>query len=580
MRPSLTLVQSIDDLIAFRDWMTEPHKALAFDLETSGVDPFTDHIRLLQVSNDTAAWCFPFDWVGPAQEQLEEWTGVTIAHNAAFDYTFLREYGFEQFPNPALMHDTMFMLKALDPSQPAGLKQSAAHYVSAQALEGEAELKAQMRKHGWTWATVPPTLPEYWIYGGLDCIWTYLLARELFQMMDDDERYWSTYQLEMELLPVFVEMRQAGVQIDREAAEKLDESLEHEATLYYQNFEEVYGFGPSKVQALGRFLEAEQVKFTEFTATGQPKLSKDILATIDHPAARAVLDYRDVAKMRSAYTKNILASSERTGRIHAEFKQCEARTGRSAISKPALQQIPRVKGTELRSLFVAGKGHKLVSVDYSQQELRILAALSEDDKLKGIFSSDDDPFVAIGNHVFDDPMTGKDDPRRDLVKALSYGLAYGIGDKKFAAQVGITSSEAADIRLALYQAFPGLERFMKTTVQDARKMERPGAWSMYGRRVTADPEFEYKLTNYRIQSTAADQLKHALRLLAANGYRTYLRLVVHDEIILELPDSMAQDPSVIAEIEELMEQACPPEMFGGLTFPAQAVIGTNYGELK
>lgn len=580
MRPEITLVRSMGEYQKFVRWFRSGPDAIAFDLETTGVDPLTDRIRLLQVSDDQTAWCFPFDWIGPVKEQLETWTGPTIAHNSAFDYAFLKEYGFENFPDPGQMHDTMFMLKALDPSQRAGLKEASEFYVTDQARDGQAELKAKMRKHGWDWATIPIDCPEYWVYGGLDCILTYLLARTLTEHMDEDPRYWETYQLEMSLVPIFVAMRKVGVKVDTEAAQKLDESLEHEAALRYESFQETYGFAPSKTQALGTYLQSEGVEFTEFTATGQPRLTAAILETIKHPAAQAVCDYRDVAKMRSAYTKNILASAQRDGRIHAEFRQAEARTGRSSVSKPALQQIPRVKGTELRSLFIADKGHKLVSVDYSQQELRILAALSEDDKLNEIFSSTDDPFVAIGNHIFDTPMTGKEDPRRDMVKALSYGLAYGIGDRKFAAQVGITPGEAGDIRQSLYHAFPGLERFMKDTVRQGRNMRQPAAWSMYGRRVTADPGYEYKLTNYRIQSTAADQLKRALLLLARNGYEDYLRLVVHDEIILELPDAMALDKVLIREIEELMEEAAPSEMFGGLAFPAQAVVGETYAALK
>ena len=576
---SITYVQSMDEVMDFAAWLPEV-RTCAFDTETSGIDPFSDTIRMFQISDDSKAWCFPENWIGAAQEYLRDHTPPNrIAHNLDFDRSMLdRAGGWDFFLDDAGFHDTMIMLKVIDPIQQAGLKQAAAFYVSPDAKRGEKELKADMRKGGWGWDTVPLDLPSYWIYGGLDCIYTYHLAKTLWPMIEADERLLGTYELEMQIMPIIWSMRKAGIKVDRKACQALKKSLKADVESRQASFEKAYGFGPGSNLKLADLLVANGVELTEKTKTGKWKMNKDVLDSLDHEIAHQVIEFRELNKLSGTYIDNISSSSDQDGRLHAQTNQCEARTGRMSMRNPNLQNIPSAQGAKIRSLLVAGKGNKLVSCDYSQQELRILAHLSGDPALMAAFDGSVDPFVTIGNLIYDDPLTGKDDPRRNIVKMLSYGLAYGIGVKKFASQMKITVAESGEVRERLYSAFPGLKRFMDDTVNDARLVPQPEGFTVYGRRVTAERDYEYKLTNYIIQGTAADMTKLALLNLWNNGYGEYLRLAVHDEVILELPAHMAADPAVLKEIEVLMSDAAQDRF--DIDFPAEAVVGDHYGELK
>lgn len=577
----LTYVSSKEDLFKFWMWTETVPTTTAFDLETSGVDPYNDVIRLVQVGDADTAFAFPMEWAGPCFEWMEQYEGNKIAHNAAFDLSFLEEYGLKKFIQPDKIHDTMFMAKILWPNQIAGLKPLTEELVDPEAKDGQKLLKDAMRKGGWTWATVPTDLPEYWVYGCLDVIYTVRLAQRLdTEFGKNPPSLREIYELEMYVSPAYRRARRAGLEVDRAAAQTLDDHYKARIAELAQDFQKLYDCSITQNRAIAQALEDAGVELTERTATGLPKVTAQVLETIDHPIANTVLEYRGMAKLQGTYTKNILAKSEKDGRLHAETRQIGADTGRSSMSSPNLQNIPQRQGTVIRRLLVASEGHVLISCDYSQQELRILAHLSQDPGMLVMFDGGQDPFVYIGSMMFpEDPLTDKSDPRRDDIKTLVYGLIYGMGVKKYAANTGKTLEESKIIRDRFFETFPGVQEFMRETTRAGEKTGltgQPHAFTVFGRKVACDHGYEYKLSNYRIQGTAADQMKMAVAGLINAELDQYLRIVIHDEVVMEVPEDLA--PEICKKVERIMAEAGADAF--SLPFEAEADVAYNFAAFK
>jgi DNA polymerase-1 len=362
-------------------------------------------------------------------------------------------------------------------------------------------------------------------------------------------------ELEMPLAEVLAEMELAGVLIDVAGLARL--SAEFAATLE-RLIGEIYALAGCEFN-IGSPPQLRTILFERLNISprgvrrGKTGLSTDVdvltrLAE-QHPLPAKILEWRALSKLKSTYVDALPALVDSaTGRLHTSFNQTVAATGRLSSSDPNLQNIPirTEEGRKIRAAFVAAPGHRLVSADYSQIELRILAHLSADPALIEAFESDEDIHARTAAEVFADrtPAEG-----RRLAKVMNYGIVYGMGSARAARELGVPPAEAAAYIERYLGRYPGVRRFIQTTIAEARSrgwvatvLGRRRYLPELGARDAAVRQFaERAATNTPIQGSAADLIKLAMlevrRRLARDGAGARMLLQVHDELLLEVPDA-------------------------------------------
>ncbi|MEG1932711.1 MAG: DNA polymerase, partial [Pygmaiobacter sp.] len=308
----------------------------------------------------------------------------------------------------------------------------------------------------------------------------------------------------------------------------------------------------------------------------------------EHPVISHVLLYRTYQKLNSTYIEGLLKVIGEDGRIHSTFNQTETRTGRISSGEPNLQNIPvRTElGSRLRKYFVAPKGSILLDADYSQIELRILAAISEDEQMMAAFKAGEDIHRATASRIFGVPMELVTPQLRSRAKAVNFGIVYGIGAFSLAKDTGVSMHEA-DVFIKQYlKEYSGVKEYMEKTVAKGR--EDGFVTTLYGRRRPL-PELaaanhnlralgERMAMNTPIQGTAADIIKLAMirvtRRLKSEGLSARLILQVHDELIVEAPLSEADAAAAILG-EEMMRAATL-----SVALPAEVSRGRSWYEAK
>jgi len=289
------------------------------------------------------------------------------------------------------------------------------------------------------------------------------------------------------------------------------------------------------------------------TPTGQPSTAEDVLEelAISYPLPRLILEYRGVAKLKSTYTDKLPEQiNQRTGRIHTSYHQAVAATGRLSSTDPNLQNIPirTQEGRRIRQAFVAPPGHSLVAADYSQIELRIMAHLSGDSSLLAAFAEDRDVHQATAAEVLGIPLAAVTSEQRRSMKAVNFGLIYGMSAFGLARQLSISRGEAQKYVDLYFERYPGVKRYMDETRQKAR--DAGYVETIFGRRLYL-PEIlsrnqalrqsaERQAINAPMQGTAADIIKRAMidvdAWLQTSGAPARLIMQVHDELVLEVAD--------------------------------------------
>ena len=223
---SLRLVTCIDDLFDMKRWLGERRDVMGLDTETSGLDPWEPgaKLRLVQIGDHREGWAVPWEgWGGAAIECMNLWKGDFTLHNASFDAKWLKVHADWQMPWERT-HDTMIMAQIEDPSGPADLKTLSTRYVDPMSAAGQKELKAAMKTHGWTWATIPVDFPAYYLYSALDPV----LAAHLWSHYRTDLSFPEAYDLEMSVRRVCTEMEMTGMRVDLEYSQKRFDELKAE----------------------------------------------------------------------------------------------------------------------------------------------------------------------------------------------------------------------------------------------------------------------------------------------------------------------------------------------------------------
>ena len=383
-------------------------------------------------------------------------------------------------------------------------------------------------------------------------------------------------QIELPVAGILFRMERTGILLDRELLAVQSGELGKKMLALEQRAYEEAGqpFNLGSPKQIGDILFTQKgLPVVKKTPGGAPSTDEDTLAqlALDHPIARAILDYRGMAKLKSTYTDKLPQMVHPlTGRLHTSYSQATAVTGRLASAEPNLQNIPvrTAEGRRIREAFIAPPGHLLVSADYSQIELRIMAHLSDDPGLLNAFAHDLDIHTATAAEVFGATLETVTPDQRRMAKVINFGLIYGMSAFGLAGQLNLDRGAAQAYIDRYFARYPGVADYMQRTREAARRQGY--VETVFGRRLYL-PEINAKnpqrrqgaeraAINAPMQGTAADLIK--LAMIAVQGWldreklATRLLLQVHDELILEVPENerdhvRAELPAYMCNVAEL-----------------------------
>lgn len=407
--------------------------------------------------------------------------------------------------------------------------------------------------------------------------------------------------IERPLIPVLRSVETFGVRIDRKMLEKLRKDYRKELESIEKGIYKLVGheFNISSPKQLGDVLFDElglAAKGQKKTATGQRSTKESELEKLReaHPVIGEVLKYRGLQKLLGTYIEAIPPLLDDEDRLHTEFLQTGAVTGRMATQNPGLQNIPirTEQGRAIRYAFIPADGFTLVGLDYSQIELRIAAILSKDEKLGDIFRSGRDVHREVAAAVFGVDASAVDSEMRRRAKIINFGILYGMGVNALKAQLGTSTAEAHQFYEDYFQTFDTLAKYLESTRGFARK--NGFTETLFGRRRLFQEmksqlpyvraQAERMAINAPIQGTQADIIKLAMVRIDAMLRDTnalddaHLLLQVHDELVFEIRNEKVDD--LAKKIEEIMESVLTPEETGGIPLLAEAKTGPTWGDLK
>ena len=389
--------------------------------------------------------------------------------------------------------------------------------------------------------------------------------------------------LERPLPAVLAEMETAGVRVDPDRLKRLSSEFGLRMAELEAQAHEIAGrpFNIGSPRQIGEILFGElNLPGGKKTASGQWGTDASVLEDLAHTHAlpRVLLDWRQLSKLKGTYTDALTAAADpATDRVHTSYQLAAATTGRLASSDPNLQNIPirTETGREIRQAFIAAPGHLLISADYSQIELRLLAHIGDIPELKRAFKAGLDIHAATASEMFGVPVEGMPSETRRRAKAINFGIVYGISAFGLAAQLGIDQGEAGAYIKTYFDRFPGIRAYMDKTKAEVRQAGFVS--TVFGRRIHipaihsksgAERQFgERAAINAPIQGAAADIIRRAMirmpTALAEAGLNTRMLLQVHDELVFETPEAEAD--SAITVIKRVMETASDPAV--ALTVP-------------
>jgi DNA polymerase-1 len=583
----LHYVDSVDEAMNFKRWLSGRREVLGVDTETEGFWFHRHKIRLVQFGDLNHGWAIPWErWGGVAEEALNAYEGPTVLHNSKFDVNMLTHQAKLRSPWPWYRtHDTMTMSHLTHPLLPHGLKPLGAKLIDQKAAQAQRVLDDGMTDNRWSWETVPLDYPPYWIYAAMDPVLTCHLYEKLKQTIST---YARAYQLELDTLRILHNMEQRGALVDLAYCGKMSTELTGYADQARQWIADAYGVqnigsAPQLIQAL----EGLGGEITRRTKGGKPSVDKYQLQLFEYAGgeigqlASVVLKIRKAEKMVTSYFDNFFEMVDSDQRVHPTMWALGTRTARMSVSEPALQTVPKKDGV-VRGAFVESPGRHLISSDFAQIEMRLMAHFSEDPGLVESFrvadSTAGDFFLEMAAQVYGVRMD-KTDQRRQLTKNTMYGKSYGAGVQKMAETAGVPFEVMEPVVQSVDASFPGMKMFQKL-------VERTGSQRLYsegeayittpyGRRMPCDEGKVYTLVNYLIQSHAAEIFKDKMRQLDAAGLGEYMVLPVHDELIFDVPvDECTEAALTIEQVMTVREDE-------GYTVPIPAepeiLLGGSWG---
>jgi DNA polymerase-1 len=586
------LVDDVETAYECKRWLSTCDR-VALDTESTGLDKDRDRARLVQLGDARTAYVIPIEsdgWGGLVIELLRRYQGEYVLHNMTYDDAMLYNALGLRLPRERT-HDTRFQAHVLESTGSLALKKLSTRHVDPRAGMLQDDLTDVFQRGGWTWATIPWNMEQYWFYAGMDTILTYQLDEYQRPLVEADAP--ASYDLELAVAWVCEGMERRGVRVDRDYTRTFTDELSayvEQAEVWCRSY---YGVYPGSNNAVVKRLEQDGVEFTEYTGGGAVKLDKFVLGGIDHPLAQTVLGRRRAQKMVSTYLGNYLNLSERDGRIHPSINtvggtgknpfepggSSGVRTGRMSSSDPNIQNVP-IRGsasTKIRRCFIPDEGHSWIKADFSQIEMRAMAHASGDQRMIDAFRSEGDFFVNIGRELFQEPDFQKSDPRRQLIKNGGYAKIYGAGIPKFAATAGVPEDVAYTFMRDFDALYADVPRWIRQVERDAqaRLADEGEAYvrsALTNRKFTADERKLYTLVNYKLQGTAGEILKMKIVQADHAGLGDYMLFPVHDEIDLSAPNDELDD--VLATVRDVMND---DELLAPVPITSSIDVGSHWG---
>ncbi len=558
----------------------------AFDTETTALNP--RRAELVGLSFSTKA--HSGYWVPYSESALESLRPVfadaalaKIGHNLKFDLAILAEQG---CPVAGPCYDTMLAHALLDPEQRHNLDALAEDILKYSTIRFSQLFPDAKKGESLDYSGVDSqTLADYAIEDADLALqlWEILAAR-----LEASGQAKVFFEIETPLLPVLMTMERNGIRMSEATLQQIGLGLQDHIAGLQESVQQAAGreFNLNSPKQLGEVLfdELRLVEKPKKTRTGQYATNEQVLASLapKHPIVAELLEYRQLSKLKSTYIDALPHSVDpKTGRVHTHYGQVQTATGRLSSNDPNLQNIPvrSERGREIRKAFVPREGWKLLAADYSQIELRILAALTSDEGLLTAFKEKRDIHTATAARIFGVAPEDVTRDQRGTAKMVNFGIPYGISAFGLAQRLGTVSrTEAQAIIDEYFKQFPGIPGYMEA--QQASAREKGYVETLCGRRRylrdinssngTIRAAAERNAINMPIQGTAADMIKRAMvrihtSMIAAN-LQSRMLLQVHDELVFDMEPSEEATLRQIVETGMVgaLELACPIEIEIGI----------------
>ncbi len=580
------------------EWLAKINNAdiISFDTETTGLDPLVSTIVGMSFSvqaGEAAYLPLTHDYFD-APEQLdfkealatlkpilENPTIKKVGQNLKYDKHILANHGIVL---NGIAHDTLLQSYVLESHRTHNMDDLAMRHLGLETIHFEDVAGKGAKQVPFNEVTVETASD----YAAEDADITLQLHQTLLTHVQKDEKLNYIYsEIEMPSMEVLYTIERNGVLIDanmlnqqsNEIGMRLIE-LENKA---YELADQKFNLAsPKQLQEI--LFDKLGIKPLKKTPSGKPSTNEDVLQelALDHPLPKVILEYRGLAKLKSTYTDKLpkMINAE-TGRVHTSYNQAVAITGRLASSDPNLQNIPvrTAEGRRIREAFIAPEGSHIVSADYSQIELRIMAHLSKDEGMLKAFANNEDIHKATAAEVFGVEKDKVESEQRRFAKVINFGLIYGMSAFGLAQNLNIERSAAQRYIERYFARYPGVRQYMDDTRELAK--EKGYVETYFGRRLWV-PEInsangtrragaERAAINAPMQGTAADLIKLAMvavqNWLVSEGLQTKLIMQVHDELVLEVPDG--ELALVKEKLPELMQNVAT------LDVPLLAEVGVS-----
>jgi DNA polymerase-1 len=594
--------ETVLDAAALARWVEEARTAgvVGLDTETDGLDAMRARLVGFSLATAPGRACYvPLaheeltpqirlaDAIAVLGPLLADPCVLKVAQNAKFDMMVLGRAG---FPPIAPVDDTMLISYAMEAGLHGhGLDELSGLHLGHTPISYDEVTGTGRNRVSFAQVPIERATP----YAAEDADVALRLWQVLRPRLRTAKALALYEQIERRLIPVLLEMERAGVKVDEDDLRRMSKDFEARMAVMEKNIHRLAGheFNVGSAKQLGEVLFDEMgISGGKRMKTGAWGTDASVLQTLadqGHELPAQVLEWRQLAKLKSTYADALVGQiNPETGRVHTSFAMAIASTGRLSSTDPNLQNIPvrTEEGSRIRRAFIAEPGHVLVSADYSQIELRLLAHVADIPALRESFLNGEDIHARTASEVFGVPMAGMDPMTRRRAKAINFGIIYGISAFGLARQLGISPGEARQYIDAYFVRYPAIRTYMERTKAEARAAGY--VTSPFGRRCwipginDKNPARrgygERQAINAPLQGGAADIIKRAMvRLpaaLASAGLKSRLLLQVHDELLFEAPKAEAKELAALAK--RVMEAAAV------LSVPlaVETGIGGNWAE--
>ncbi|WP_237152703.1 DNA polymerase I [Oryzibacter oryziterrae] len=610
-----TAYETVTDLNRLQAWMAEAREAgrLAFDTETTSLDPMRAEIAGASFSVHPGKACYvPLshksgagdllggglvpgqislkDFVATVKPVLEDASILKIGQNVKYDWVILKNIGITVAP----YDDTMLISYALDAGRMGhGMDEMSEVFLGHKPIAYKEV--AGSGKGAITFDFVDIDRATRYAAEDADVtlrLWMILKPRLVAEGMT------ALYEtLERPMVEIISKMEMRGVEVNRQILARLSGDFAQGMGSIEADIQGLAGesFNIGSPKQIGDILFGKLgLPGAKKTKTGAWATGADILEELadqGHELPRRILDWRQLSKLKSTYTDALPGYIHPvTGRVHTSYSLASTTTGRLSSSEPNLQNIPvrTEEGRKIRTAFVAPAGRKLISADYSQIELRVLAHVAEIPQLRQAFADGLDIHAMTASEMFGVPIAGMDPMVRRRAKAINFGIIYGISAFGLANQLSISREEAGAYIRKYFERFPGIKDYMESTKKTAR--DKGYVETIFGRKAhypeigSPNPSMrafmERAAINAPIQGSAADIIRRAMarmdQALETAGLSALMLLQVHDELIFEVPD--AEVEATIPVVRQVMEKACDPVITLSVPLQVDARAAQNWDE--